>query len=215
MNSTTKSNEEKPEVYVYEERNLYPVHFKPSSSAIPGEVDETTEGARLAVAQPSQYHFDGLRNFPAFAHDEDHNLFDHSVPSTHVQNASESGIMTRQLLLKRVQQLKSGQYRAVVVDGQLHFMVANDEKTATARSTSPAQTARSLTNTDDCATAHSIGKSRQLAAEQVESGTKITVDHVVKFLNLPGASEALAEYKKNIESKDNRAAAGTGLGAET
>ncbi|KAI6202771.1 hypothetical protein M3Y94_00479000 [Aphelenchoides besseyi] len=215
MNLTTKSNEDKPEVYVYEERNLYPVQFKPSSSAIPGEVDEATEAARLAVAQPSQYHFDGLRTFPASAHEDDHNLFDRSVPPTHIQNAPESGIMTRQQLLKRVQQLKSGQYRAAVVDGQLHFMAVNDEKTATARSTSPAQTARSLTNTDDCATARSIGKSRQVAAEQVESGTKITVDHVVKFLNLPGASDALAEYKKSIESKDNRTAVGTGLGAET
>ncbi|KAI6202899.1 hypothetical protein M3Y94_00494200 [Aphelenchoides besseyi] len=205
MNSATGETQE---TYVYEHRNLYPLEFKRSFSAVSGELDETVEGGRLAVAQPSQYHFEELRNFPAYIRQEDHHLFDRSVQSTSIQNAQDYGILTRDEL-QRVQQLPLGYYRAVVVDGQLHFIRADDNQTANGHSELAVQTARSMTNTEDCATARSIGEDQQFATvgqvQQLDS--KLTVEQVFNFLSQPGAREALAEYEKQVNAEKDRLAA--------
>ncbi|KAI6207607.1 hypothetical protein M3Y96_00026900 [Aphelenchoides besseyi] len=205
MNSDT---EEKHETYVYEHRNLYPLEFKRSFSAVPGELDETAEGARLSVAQPSQYHFEELRNFPAYIRQEDCHLFEPSVQSTRSQNAQDYGILTRDEL-QRVQQLPLGYFRAVVIDGQLRFISSDDNQMVTGHSEPAVQTARSMTNTDDCATAQSIGNDQQFSiggqVQQLE--LKLTVEQVFNFLCQPGAREALAEYEEKVNAEKDRLAA--------
>ncbi|KAI6242809.1 hypothetical protein M3Y99_00188500 [Aphelenchoides fujianensis] len=187
--------EEKREVYVYEERGL-PGRLQALLLGRRGRGrsgDTSGSGIQLKRGR-SQYHLADLRNFPADANVEaEPNLVAPTAQPAHVPEGTESEITTKSQLLERVNRLGGGFYRVTVAAGQLHFVRSGNEDTTTGRS-----------ELSDVSTERVQEWVSPFEGPEEESAVppEVTVADVAAFLQRPGAAEAIAAFQSGAQQNE-------------